>query len=76
MARGAEIRRHRGSGVRCRVGTARRGTGTPPDVKLTRRVFDVSLCTRADGLWVTQKDIDMAGKISERACICTSLERG
>jgi pterin-4a-carbinolamine dehydratase len=45
-------------------------------VKLTRRVFDVSLCTRADGLWVTQKDIDMAGKISERACICTSLERG
>ena len=41
--------------------------GQHPDVKLTRRVIDVSLCTREDGLWVTRKDIDMAGKISEIA---------
>jgi 4a-hydroxytetrahydrobiopterin dehydratase len=42
--------------------------GHHPDVKLTRRVTDVSLCTCEDGLWVTQKDIDMARKISEIAC--------
>jgi 4a-hydroxytetrahydrobiopterin dehydratase len=38
-----------------------------PDVKLTYGVIDVSLCTHEDGLWVTQKDIDMARKISEIA---------
>ena len=35
-----------------------------PDLKLTYGVLDVSLCTHDDGLWVTQKDIDMARKIS------------
>ncbi len=38
-----------------------------PDLKLTFDVIDLSLCTHEDGLWVTQKDIDMAGKISEIA---------
>ncbi|MGI8760036.1 MAG: VOC family protein [Jatrophihabitantaceae bacterium] len=38
-----------------------------PDLKLTRGVMDVSLCTRADGLWVTQKDLAMARRISELA---------
>jgi 4a-hydroxytetrahydrobiopterin dehydratase len=39
--------------------TARRETNPP--------VIDVSLCTHEDGLWVTQKDIDMARRISEIA---------
>jgi 4a-hydroxytetrahydrobiopterin dehydratase len=38
-----------------------------PDLKMTCSVVDVSLCTREDGLWVTQKDIDMAQQISEIA---------
>lgn len=38
-----------------------------PDLKLTYGVIDLSLCTHEDGLWVTQKDIDMAQKISEIA---------
>jgi 4a-hydroxytetrahydrobiopterin dehydratase len=38
-----------------------------PDLKMTYGVVDVSLCTHEDGLWVTQKDIDMAQKISEIA---------
>jgi 4a-hydroxytetrahydrobiopterin dehydratase len=38
-----------------------------PDLKMTDRVVDVSLCTHEDGLWVTQKDIDMARQISEIA---------
>lgn len=38
-----------------------------PDLKITHGVVDVSLCTHEDGLWVTQKDIDMAQKISEIA---------
>jgi 4a-hydroxytetrahydrobiopterin dehydratase len=38
-----------------------------PDLKLTHGVIDVSLCTHEDGLWVTQKDVDMAGRISELA---------
>jgi 4a-hydroxytetrahydrobiopterin dehydratase len=38
-----------------------------PDLKLTYGALDVSLCTHEDGLWVTQKDIDMARKISEIA---------
>ena len=41
--------------------------GHHPDLKLTYGVIDVSLCTHEDGLWVTQKDIDMATKISEIA---------
>jgi 4a-hydroxytetrahydrobiopterin dehydratase len=38
-----------------------------PDLKMTYGVVDVSLCTHEDGLWVTQKDIDMARQISEIA---------
>jgi 4a-hydroxytetrahydrobiopterin dehydratase len=38
-----------------------------PDLKITDGVVDVSLCTHEDGLWVTQKDIDMAQKVSEIA---------
>ncbi len=41
--------------------------GHHPDVRLTYGVIDVSLCTHEDGLWVTQKDIDMARKISDIA---------
>ena len=41
--------------------------GHHPDLKLTYGVIDVSLCTHEDGLWVTQKAIDMATKISEIA---------
>jgi 4a-hydroxytetrahydrobiopterin dehydratase len=35
-----------------------------PDLKMTYGVVDVSLCTHDDGLWVTQKDIDMARQIT------------
>jgi len=38
-----------------------------PDVRLTFGVVDISLCTHEDGFWVTQKDIDMARKISDIA---------
>jgi 4a-hydroxytetrahydrobiopterin dehydratase len=38
-----------------------------PDLKMTNGVVDVSLCTHEDGLWVTQKDIDLARQISEIA---------
>jgi len=38
-----------------------------PDLKMTDGVVDVSLCTHQDGLWVTQKDIDMAQQISQIA---------
>ena len=41
--------------------------GHLPDIKMTQDVVDVSLCTREDGLWVTEKDICMARKISEIA---------
>jgi 4a-hydroxytetrahydrobiopterin dehydratase len=34
------------------------------EMKLTYGVVDLSLCTRQDGLWITQKDIDLARKIS------------
>ena len=34
------------------------------DMRLGHGVVDLSLCTHADGLWVTQKDIDLARKIS------------
>lgn len=37
------------------------------DIKLSHSTLDVSLCTRDDGLWVTQKDVEMARKISEVA---------
>jgi 4a-hydroxytetrahydrobiopterin dehydratase len=38
-----------------------------PDLKLTYGALDVSLCTHDDGLWVTQKDVEMARRISEVA---------
>jgi 4a-hydroxytetrahydrobiopterin dehydratase len=38
-----------------------------PDLKLGYGLVDVSLCTHEDGLWVTEKDIDMARRISEIA---------
>lgn len=41
--------------------------GQHPDLKLTRGVIDVSLCTHQDGLWITQQDIDFARRISEIA---------
>jgi 4a-hydroxytetrahydrobiopterin dehydratase len=41
--------------------------GHHPDLKLTSGVVDVSLCTHEDGLWVTQKDLDLARQISEIA---------
>jgi 4a-hydroxytetrahydrobiopterin dehydratase len=37
------------------------------DMRLAHGVMDLSLCTHADGLWVTQKDIDLARRISEIA---------
>jgi 4a-hydroxytetrahydrobiopterin dehydratase len=38
-----------------------------PDLKMSYGVVDVSLCTHEDGLWVTEKDVDMARQISEIA---------
>ncbi len=49
------------------VAAAAEAASHHPDIKMTCGVVDVSLCTREDGLWVTQKDIDMARKISEIA---------
>ncbi len=41
--------------------------GHQPDLKLTREAVDLSLGTREDGLWVTEKDIAMARRVSEIA---------
>jgi len=41
--------------------------GHHPDLRMTYGIIDVSLCTHEDGLWVTQKDIDMAKRISDIA---------
>jgi 4a-hydroxytetrahydrobiopterin dehydratase len=41
--------------------------GHHPDLRVTHGVIDISLCTHEDGLWVTQKDIDMARRISDIA---------
>ena len=49
------------------VAEAAEAAGHQPDLKMTQDVIDVSLCTREDGLWVTDKDIGMARKISEIA---------
>jgi 4a-hydroxytetrahydrobiopterin dehydratase len=49
------------------VAEAAEAVGHLPDIKMTQDVVDVSLCTREDGLWVTEKDIGMARKISEIA---------
>ncbi len=49
------------------VAEAAEAAGHLPDIKMTQDVVDVSLCTREDGLWVTEKDIGMARQISEIA---------
>lgn len=49
------------------VAEAAEAAGHYPDLKITRGVVDVSLCTHEDGLWVTRQDIDMAEKISQIA---------
>jgi 4a-hydroxytetrahydrobiopterin dehydratase len=49
------------------VAEAAEKAGHLPDIKMTQDVVDVSLCTREDGLWVTEKDIAMARAISEIA---------
>jgi 4a-hydroxytetrahydrobiopterin dehydratase len=49
------------------VAEAAEAAGHLPDIKMTQDVVDVSLCTREDGLWVTEKDIGMARTISEIA---------
>jgi 4a-hydroxytetrahydrobiopterin dehydratase len=49
------------------VAEAATAAGHYPDLKMTDGVVDVSLCTREDGLWVTEEDIGMARKISEIA---------
>jgi 4a-hydroxytetrahydrobiopterin dehydratase len=41
--------------------------GHHPEVRLTRGAIDISLCTHEDGLWVTQKDIDLARRITDIA---------
>jgi 4a-hydroxytetrahydrobiopterin dehydratase len=46
------------------VAEAVEGDSEHLDIKLTLGAVDLSLCTREDGLWVTQKDIDLARKIS------------
>lgn len=38
-----------------------------PDIKMTYGVVDISVCTHEDGMWVTEKDIDLARTISEIA---------
>ena len=49
------------------VAEAAEAAGHQPDLRMTQDVVDVSLCTREDGLWVTEKDIGMARQISEIA---------
>src|ERR1700733_11019794 len=49
------------------IAEAAEAAGHQPDLKLTRDVVDLSLCTREDGLWVTEKDIAMARRITEIA---------
>jgi 4a-hydroxytetrahydrobiopterin dehydratase len=41
--------------------------GHQPEARVSHGCVDVSLCTHEDGLWVTQKDIDLARQISEIA---------
>jgi 4a-hydroxytetrahydrobiopterin dehydratase len=49
------------------VADAAGAAGHQPDVRMTQDVVDLSLCTREDGLWVTEKDIGMAREISQIA---------
>ncbi|MGH9270283.1 MAG: VOC family protein [Ilumatobacteraceae bacterium] len=41
--------------------------GHHPDLRLTPGSIDVSLCTREDGAWVTERDLAMASTISDIA---------
>ena len=38
-----------------------------PDLRMTYGVVDVALCTHSDGRWVTEKDVELAGAISDIA---------
>jgi 4a-hydroxytetrahydrobiopterin dehydratase len=49
------------------IAEAAAADGHQPDLKMTQDVVDLSLCTREDGLWVTEKDIAMARRVSEIA---------
>jgi 4a-hydroxytetrahydrobiopterin dehydratase len=49
------------------VAEAAEAAGHHPGLKMTDGAVDVWLCTHEDGLWVTQKDIEMARQISEIA---------
>lgn len=46
------------------VAQASEDAGHHPDVKLTYGVVNLALCTREEGLWVTQKDVELARQIS------------
>ncbi len=56
-----------GAAFAAAVAQAAEAAGHHPDLKITSGVVDVSLCTHEDGLWVTQKDIDLARTISQIA---------
>jgi 4a-hydroxytetrahydrobiopterin dehydratase len=56
-----------GAAFAAAVAEAAEAAGHHPDLRMTRGVVDVSLCTREDGLWVTGQDIAMARAISEIA---------
>jgi 4a-hydroxytetrahydrobiopterin dehydratase len=49
------------------VAEAAEAAGHHPELKIISGVVDVSLCTHEDGLWITQRDIDLAEKISQIA---------
>jgi len=49
------------------IAEAAAAEGHQPDLKMTQDVVDLSLCTREDGLWVTEKDVGMARRITEIA---------
>src|ERR1700689_4671185 len=49
------------------IAEAAAAEGHQPDVRMTQDVVDLSLYTRDDGLWVTDKDVGMAQRISEIA---------
>jgi 4a-hydroxytetrahydrobiopterin dehydratase len=49
------------------VAEAAEAAGHHPDLKIISGAVDVSLCTHEDGLWITQRDIHLAEKISQIA---------
>jgi 4a-hydroxytetrahydrobiopterin dehydratase len=56
-----------GAAFAAAVAEAAEAAGHHPDLKIISGVVDVSLCTHEDGLWITQRDIDLAEKISQIA---------